>query len=75
MSFQTTPADSITQRVETAGKIRPHVMAKVVDPTGNVVPVDTPGGLLVSGYLLHKGFVLQSTRSSLADLFCEKLLG
>ncbi|KAH9983134.1 acetyl-CoA synthetase-like protein [Russula compacta] len=56
VSFQTTPADSITQRVETVGKVRPHVMAKVVDLAGKVVPVDTPGELLVSGYLLHKGY-------------------
>lgn len=56
VSFQTTPVDSITQRVETVGKILPHVMAKVVDHAGNVVPVNTPGELLVSGYLLQKGY-------------------
>ncbi|KAH9992273.1 acetyl-CoA synthetase-like protein [Russula vinacea] len=56
VSFQTTPMDSITQRVETVGKVRPHVMAKVVDPAGNIVPVNTPGELLVSGYLLQKGY-------------------
>ena len=55
VSFQTTPEDSITQRVETVGKVRPHVSAKVVDPAGDVVPVNTPGELLVSGYLLQKG--------------------
>lgn len=55
VSFQTTPEDSITQRVETVGKVRPHVSAKIVDPAGDVVPVDTPGELLVSGYLLQKG--------------------
>ena len=59
VSFQTTPADSITHRVETVGKVRPHVMAKVVDLAGNVVPVNTPGELLVSGYSLQKGYVLQ----------------
>lgn len=60
VSFQTTPVDSITQRVETVGKVLPHVMAKVVDRAGNVVPVNTPGELLVSGYLLQKGYELQS---------------
>ena len=55
VSFQTTPEDSITQRVETVGKIRPHVSAKIVGPAGDVVPVNTPGELLVSGYLLQKG--------------------
>jgi acyl-CoA synthetase (AMP-forming)/AMP-acid ligase II len=61
VSFQTTPVDSITQRVETVGKVLPHVMAKVVDDDGNVVPVETPGELLVSGYLVQKGYELQST--------------
>jgi acyl-CoA synthetase (AMP-forming)/AMP-acid ligase II len=75
VSFQTTPADSITQRVETVGKVRPHVMAKIVDPAGNIVPINTPGELLVSGYLLQKGYVFQSPVSSLTDLRCEKLLG
>ncbi|KAH9077898.1 acetyl-CoA synthetase-like protein [Lactarius deliciosus] len=56
VSFQTTPEDSITQRVETVGRVRPHVSAKIVDPAGNVVPVNTPGELLVSGYLLQKGY-------------------
>ncbi|KAF8273702.1 hypothetical protein EI94DRAFT_1776296 [Lactarius quietus] len=56
VSFQTTLEDSITQRVETVGKVRPHVSAKIVDPAGNVVPVNTPGELLVSGYLLQKGY-------------------
>jgi len=31
-------------------------MAKVVDPAGNVVPLNTPGELHVSGYLLQKGY-------------------
>lgn len=75
VSFQTTPADSITQRVETVGKVRPHVMAKVVDLAGKVVPVDTPGELLVSGYLLHRGCVLQSPVSSLTDLCCQQATG
>ncbi|KAH9019411.1 acetyl-CoA synthetase-like protein [Lactarius hengduanensis] len=56
VSFQTTPEDSITQRVETVGRVRPHVSAKIVDPAGNVVPINTPGELLVSGYLLQKGY-------------------
>jgi len=56
VSFQTTPTDTITQRVETVGRVRPHVSAKIVDPEGNVVPVNTPGELLVSGYSLQKGY-------------------
>ena len=69
VSFQTTPADSITHRVETVGKVRPHVMARVVDLAGNIVPVNTPGELLVSGYLLQKGYGLLSHVPSIADLW------
>jgi acyl-CoA synthetase (AMP-forming)/AMP-acid ligase II len=57
VSFQTTPGDSINQRVETVGRVRPHVSAKIVDTAGNVVPINTPGELLVSGYLVQKGYV------------------
>lgn len=74
VSFQTTPVDSITHRVETVGKVRPHALAKVVDLAGNIVPVNTPGELLVSGYLLQKGYVFLSPVSSMTDLCCEKLL-
>ncbi|KAJ2918969.1 hypothetical protein MD484_g1453, partial [Candolleomyces efflorescens] len=56
VSFQTTPADPLIKRVETVGKIHPHVKAKIVDHDGNVVPLNTPGELLVSGYLLQKGY-------------------
>ena len=75
VSFQTTPADSITQRVETVGKVRPHVLAKVVNPAGNVVPVNTPGELVVSGYLLQNGYTLQLAIFLRTDFFCEKILG
>lgn len=56
VSFQTTPEDSLSKRVETVGKIHPHVRAKVVDLQGEVVPVGVPGELHVAGYLLQKGY-------------------
>ena len=56
MSFQTTPADPIIKRVETVGKILPHVAAKIIDTDGNVVPRGTPGEILVKGYLIQKGY-------------------
>ncbi|KAI0634863.1 acyl-CoA synthetase [Trametes polyzona] len=56
VSFQSTPDDPIMKRVETTGKILPHVKAKIVDLLGEVVPVNTPGEVLVSGYLLQKGY-------------------
>ncbi|KAI4518954.1 acetyl-CoA synthetase-like protein [Schizophyllum commune Loenen D] len=56
VSFQTVPEDPIIKRVETVGRVQPHVKAKIVDGNGNVVPVGTPGQLLVAGYLLQKGY-------------------
>ncbi|KAG9218187.1 hypothetical protein CCMSSC00406_0010219 [Pleurotus cornucopiae] len=43
VSFQTTPADPIIKRVETVGRVQPHVKAKLIDEEGKVVPVGTPG--------------------------------
>ena len=57
VSFQTTPADPIIKRIETVGKVQPHVKAKLIDPEGHVVPVGTPGEICVAGYLLQKGCV------------------
>ncbi|KAJ7145339.1 hypothetical protein C8R43DRAFT_890625 [Mycena crocata] len=56
VSFQTIPADPIIKRVETVGKVQPHVRAKVVDDEGQVVPVGTPGEVWIAGYLLQKGY-------------------
>lgn len=47
--------DPLIKRVETVGKVMPHVKAKIIDLNGDVVPIGTPGELLVSGYLLQKG--------------------
>ncbi|KAF8740229.1 AMP-binding enzyme C-terminal domain, partial [Rhizoctonia solani] len=63
VSFQTTPDDPLDMRVESVGKVQPHVRAKVIDGHGAIVPVDaitsptgTPGELCISGYLLQKGY-------------------
>ncbi|TFK41613.1 hypothetical protein BDQ12DRAFT_678249 [Crucibulum laeve] len=56
VSFQTTPADPIIKRVETVGKVQPHVRAKLIDLEGKVVPVGTSGEVCVAGYLLQKGY-------------------
>lgn len=57
VSFQSTPEDPIIKRVETVGKVQPHVRAKIIDREGEIVPVGTPGELCVAGYLLQKGYV------------------
>ncbi|KAH9939850.1 acyl-CoA synthetase [Amylocystis lapponica] len=56
VSFQTTPDDPLIKRVETVGRILPHTRAKIVDREGRIVPVGTPGEILVAGYLLQKGY-------------------
>ncbi|KAF8320410.1 acyl-CoA synthetase [Clavulina sp. PMI_390] len=56
VSFQTVPSDPMVKRTETVGRVQPHVIAKVVDPKGNIVDRGVPGELCVSGYLVHKGY-------------------
>ena len=56
MTFHSVTDDPVIKRIETVGKILPHVRAKLVDPEGNVVPIGKPGELLTSGYVLQKGY-------------------
>ncbi|KAJ6486926.1 hypothetical protein C8R45DRAFT_996472 [Mycena sanguinolenta] len=56
VSFQTIPADPVLKRVETVGRVQPHVKAKLIDPNGDIVPVGVPGEICVAGYLLQKGY-------------------
>ncbi|KAG7097592.1 hypothetical protein E1B28_004928 [Marasmius oreades] len=66
VSFQTTPDDPIIKRVETCGKVSPHVKAKVIDPNGNIVPVGKPGELCVAGYLVQKGYWKDEEQTNIA---------
>ncbi|KAG1902364.1 acetyl-CoA synthetase-like protein [Suillus fuscotomentosus] len=56
VSFQTTPADPIIKRVETVGRVQPHVKATIIDQDGHVIPVGKPGELCIAGYLVQKGY-------------------
>ncbi|KAH6909638.1 acyl-CoA synthetase [Coprinopsis sp. MPI-PUGE-AT-0042] len=56
VSFQTTATDSLKTRVETVGRVMPHVKAKIVNSQGQTVAIGVPGELHVSGYLLQKGY-------------------
>ena len=58
VSLMTTTDDPIDRRINTVGRLMPHVEAKVVNPSNKkeVVPIDTRGELAVSGYLLMKEY-------------------
>lgn len=58
VSAMTTTDDPIDKRINTVGRLMPHVEAKVVNPADKkqIVPVDTRGELAVSGYLLMKEY-------------------
>ena len=55
-SFMTEATDSMEQRLETVGRVFPHVSAKVVDSENRIVPCGVRGELCVSGWLLQKGY-------------------
>jgi fatty-acyl-CoA synthase len=56
VSFQTAPDDPLERKVETVGRIQPHLQAKVVDAFGAVVACGQPGELLTRGYSLMLGY-------------------
>lgn len=39
VSFQTTPDDPLEMRIETVGRVQPHVRAKIIDEHGKVTPI------------------------------------
>jgi fatty-acyl-CoA synthase len=55
-SFATWWSDPVERRVETVGRIMPHVEAKVIDSEGRIVPVGEPGELCVRGYSVMQGY-------------------
>jgi len=57
-STMTTTDDPIERRINSVGRLLPHVRAKVVDPSdrSRTLAVGQRGELAVSGYLLMKGY-------------------
>jgi fatty-acyl-CoA synthase len=66
VSFQSSTSDSLAHRVSTVGRIQPHLEAKVVDGTGEAVPVGEKGELWVRGYSVMKGYWGDEERTRLA---------
>jgi fatty-acyl-CoA synthase len=57
VSTQTSPDDPLEKRVETVGRVHPHVEVKIVDPaTGAVLPRGEPGEQCTRGYSVMLGY-------------------
>jgi len=58
VSAMTTTDDPVEKRIDSVGRVLPHVSAKIVDVTDHthVVPVGEKGELAVSGYLVMKEY-------------------
>lgn len=56
VSFQTTPGDPLERRVDSVGRVHPHVEVRIVDGDGHVVPRGTTGELHTRGYSVMKGY-------------------
>ncbi|CAK4030360.1 acetyl- synthetase [Lecanosticta acicola] len=58
VSFMTRTDDALAKRIETVGRLQPHVEAKILDPTDHtrILQVGERGELAVSGYLVMKEY-------------------
>lgn len=66
VSAMTTTDDPLEKRIDSVGRLLPHVSAKVVNPHdwSQTLPVNTRGELAVSGYLLMKGYWADEARTA-----------
>ncbi|MFC4726891.1 AMP-binding protein [Coralloluteibacterium thermophilus] len=56
VSFQTTPDDPLDRRVDSVGRVHPHVEVRIVDGEGKVVPRGETGELQTRGYSVMRGY-------------------
>lgn len=58
VSFMTTPDDPIQKRVDSVGRLLPHVEAKIVSEHDRtkILPIGQKGELVVAGYNVMKGY-------------------
>ena len=56
VSFQTSIDDSIEHRVQSVGKVLPHIEIKIVDKEKRIVPRGVTGELLTRGYCVMPGY-------------------
>jgi fatty-acyl-CoA synthase len=55
-STQTSPGDTLEQRVTTIGRVQPHMEVKIADPEGRLVPLGTQGEICFRGYMVMRGY-------------------
>lgn len=56
VSFQTVPGDPLERRVDSVGRIHPHLEVKLVDRDGHIVPLGSTGELCTRGYSVMLGY-------------------
>jgi fatty-acyl-CoA synthase len=64
VSFQTRPGDPVAARVETVGRVMPHLEAKIVDAEDRVVPLGEAGQLCTRGYSVMSGYWGESEKTA-----------
>lgn len=56
VSFQTSISDPVVRKLQTVGRIQPHIEAKLVDVIGETVAIGTVGEICVRGYNTMLGY-------------------
>ena len=66
VSAMTTTDDPLEKRIDSVGKLLPHVEAKIVSPSPphSILPIGQRGELAVSGYLVMQGYWNDPTRTA-----------
>ncbi len=56
VSTQSATDDPLDKRVETVGRVHPHIEVKIIDAEGHIVPRGEPGELCTRGYSVMLGY-------------------
>ncbi|MBU9342349.1 AMP-binding protein [Burkholderia multivorans] len=56
VSFQSSTDDPLEKRTTTVGRVQPHLEVKIVDPSGEIVPIGVTGELCTKGYSVMLGY-------------------